>query len=656
MFLRHIDCGVHDLSSATILVVLYPQHPKARRPYTEFSRSTKALKDSSLINLYTRILTLSSLSTNPFVIKGSVAEHHHSIPISTTTIDSDLQNAYGVHHSTTQANASPVNDVNTQAETFSEPTISNSVDFRAFATPLRVRGDLSRVRSDDRTGFFSTHDLEKRLEELRLKMLKEPLEPVYIPLRAKDTLSDSDDDSSQLMEKVQVFLYRHRSVFLLLGNSGTGKSTFLKRLEQNLWSSYKKGGRIPLHIDLPSIDKPERNLIEKQLQRHHFLDYEICELLEHRQFVLICDGYDECRLTANLYTANGLNLPGQQDVKMIISCRSTFLGRDYHGQFQPHRSDPYRGSRSDLLQEATILPFTKADITTFAQQYLLDAQGRKSKDNQPTWTASHFMKVISTIPDMPVLVRNPFLLSLALDFLPSLPSGELASLPRIKATRVKLLSTFFDRWIEISKVRLERTILSPRISAVFEKLRDSKLGFEGCVERFLIRLAEEMYENQMLHPIVEYEPSTHRTTWKAEFFARRSKPTLLREASPLTKTGNQHRFVHHAFFTYFRFRAAYPDGRGDGDSDSDDDDSDGYDSDDDDSNDEGSGGAEDDSSDNDGDTSHCSKGHSLRGSEGMADGDDDGGSSGSNDNSTGSNGGSRCTGGTGGNSSSGGNS
>ncbi|KAK3824285.1 MAG: hypothetical protein J3R72DRAFT_17473 [Linnemannia gamsii] len=575
---------------------------------------------------------------HPAVMLGPVSEHHLSVTGGTTTILSDLHNTCISHHSTTQANISPVNGDNTQAETFPEPTKSNNEDSQASATPLHVRGDLPKTRSDDLVGYFSMSALEARLKSLRLKKLEECLVPVYILLRAKDTPFHSDCDSFQLVERVQEFLNRDSSIFLLLGNSGAGKSLFLKQLERELWLSYKQGGRIPLHIDLPYIDRPERDLIEKQLRRHNFLDYEIRELLEHRQFVLLCDGYDECHLSSNLYTTNGLNLPGQQDVKMIISCRSTFLGRGYHGRFQPHGSDLYHDSSPDFFEEATIVPFSEADIRDFVQQHLHDAQEREYPDNRPIWTTTHFMNMVSTIPDMLSLIRNPFLLTLALEVLPSLPSDALDTFTNVKVTRLKLLSVFFSRWIQINKARLERTVLSPKISAVFVELCDSDAGFEGCVKLFLIRLAEAMAEHQSCHPVVEYEHSKHKKSWKAEFFAQYTKPTLLRDASPLTKTGTQHRFIHSAFFAYFRFRAAYdPDASDDSDDDS-----------------------EDGRPDDDGDAFHSNKERSLRDSEDVAGGN--GGFSGGNNNSTAGNGDSHGgdgdspggTGGSGGGSGSGG--
>jgi len=75
------------------------------------------------------------------------------------------------------------------------------------------------------------------------------------------------------------FLSSDQTVFLIQGDSGAGKSTFNRELESDLWQMYKrKTGVIPLHINLPAIDKPEHDMIAKQLQSEEFTEQEIREL------------------------------------------------------------------------------------------------------------------------------------------------------------------------------------------------------------------------------------------------------------------------------------------------------------------------------------------------------------------------------------------
>ncbi|KAG0274235.1 hypothetical protein BGZ95_009983, partial [Linnemannia exigua] len=130
-----------------------------------------------------------------------------------------------------------------------------------------------------------------RLKDFRLETQENAL---YIPQQAKPSLQSSDDTLFPLMEKAIEFLAGPGLVFLLLGDSGGGKSIFNLQLERTLWKSYKKGDPIPLHINLPLIDNPQDDLIRKQLQRLDFSDTQIMELkAQNRQLIVICDGYDE---------------------------------------------------------------------------------------------------------------------------------------------------------------------------------------------------------------------------------------------------------------------------------------------------------------------------------------------------------------------------
>ncbi|KAF9991556.1 hypothetical protein BGZ80_009044, partial [Entomortierella chlamydospora] len=108
-------------------------------------------------------------------------------------------------------------------------------------------------------------DVETPLRKLRRERLKGRGGDVYISPRAKTTPKATDH--FDLTAKVQEFLASARKVFLLLGDSGAGKSTFNRALEINLWDNYDKiNGRIPLFIHLPTIKESERDLIAKRLK------------------------------------------------------------------------------------------------------------------------------------------------------------------------------------------------------------------------------------------------------------------------------------------------------------------------------------------------------------------------------------------------------
>ncbi|KAG0197783.1 hypothetical protein BGX31_004771, partial [Mortierella sp. GBA43] len=241
-------------------------------------------------------------------------------------------------------------------------------------------------------------NVEGNLRLLRKQRLKERGNNVYIQPQAKASLQSSDDTHFPLMENVKEFLDSERKVFLLLGDSGAGKSTFTRHLEYDLWQVYKKNtGTIPLHINLPAIDKPEQDMIAKQLRKSEFSEPEIRELKTHRRFILICDGYDESQQTHNLYMSNRLNQEGEWDAQMIISCRSEYLGVDYRDKFQP--GDRNRSSESGMFQEAVIAPFSESQVNDYIKQYV--------SAHQPLWDANQYTQALQLIPSLMELVKNP---------------------------------------------------------------------------------------------------------------------------------------------------------------------------------------------------------------------------------------------------------
>ncbi|KAF9120368.1 Transducin (beta)-like 1 X-linked receptor 1, partial [Mortierella sp. 14UC] len=411
-------------------------------------------------------------------------------------------------------------------------------------------------------------DIDHELACIRFRSLEECLYPASIPLRAKAKLSAPKGESFPLMEKVQEFLQSDNLVFLLLGDSGSGKSIFCKQLERELWSQYQHSddGRIPLYINLPSIDNPHCGLIEKYLQHHHnILESVIQKIKHHRQLVLICDGYDEARLIQNLHTSNRLNRLGQWNVKMIITCRSTFISRDYQDNFSPLGHDKYHDKSSRLFEEATIVPFSKSDIQEYVRQYVLDFAAQEPSDNPPALSFDDYWKKLSIIPNLMNLVSNPFLLTLALKAIPS-RSIEALDSTGLQAMQHDLYDGFIQEWVRLHQKRLQGTVLKQDIRAAFDiLLRD---GFAWCVTDYLKRLADAIYQYQDGSPVVKFS-RWHMEEWKVKFFGPEIETTLLREASPLTRAGTRHWFIHKSLLDYFYARTFFdPD-------DSDDDDFDG---------------------------------------------------------------------------------
>jgi WD40 repeat protein len=390
--------------------------------------------------------------------------------------------------------------------------------------------------------------LEYDLYQLRVLRLEQSRQAVYIPPMAKPSLRAKDDDLFALMEKIQEFLASERQVMLVLGDSGAGKSTFNHHLEHYLWTDYNPGNPIPLFINLPAIAQPDQDMIAKQLNSHSFSDDQIMEIKQHRKLILICDGYDESQQLVNLHRTNSLNQPGQWNTKMIISCRTQFLGPDYHSRFVPQGDgDHYNRGAPHLFQEAVIAPFSKAQIENYVEQYVpLEPR---------TWSTADYMDRLTTIPNLLDLVRNPFLLSLALEALPGVTEGK-QDLSVIKITRVQLYDTFVNHWLDVNKRRLERNnALSMDDRDMLNQLVNA--GFTSLGLDYSTRLARAIFDRQNGNPVIKYVHFSDKNTWRAEFFGPQPDVRLLRESSPLTRTGNHFRFVHRSMLEYFLSRAIY---------------------------------------------------------------------------------------------------
>ncbi|CAO3567078.1 unnamed protein product [Mortierella alpina] len=397
--------------------------------------------------------------------------------------------------------------------------------------------------------------VEYDLHQLKKRRLEEHMSAVYIAPMAKPTQQSPDSDIFALMEKVTEFLNSERQVMLILGDSGAGKSTFNRHLECALWKDYKSGGRIPLFINLPALTKPESELIAEQLRMHKLSEAQIRELELHRQLIIICDGYDESQLTTNIHTSNQLNQPGQWNVKLVVSCRSQYLGRDFRDQFVPQDSNHYSTPALHLFQEAVITPFSKSQIKDYVEQYV-------PLEPRP-WVTENYMDKLTTIPNLMDLVTNPFLLTLSLGALPTVVQGK-KDLATLRITRVALYDSFVENWLWANKRRLKKQKLEPSSwTALTELVED---GFERNGIDFQKRLAAAIFHKQEGRPVVDYTQKRDKSSWKAEFFGPDPEATLLRSCSLLLRTGNQHRFIHRSILEYFYSRFVHDPSRDDDES------------------------------------------------------------------------------------------
>ncbi|KAG0374371.1 hypothetical protein BGX24_010481, partial [Mortierella sp. AD032] len=418
-------------------------------------------------------------------------------------------------------------------------------------------------------------EIDYDLPTLRATRLEESGNALYVPLQAKPTAKSANDTLFPLMEKTLEFLSSPRQVLLLLGDSGGGKSTFSAQLEHNLWRPYKWGDRIPLHIDLSTINNPFDDVVGKRLRQLNFTPDRILELKQYHEFVVICDGYDECQLRSNIYKANLFNQEGQWQVKLVITCRTQYLGKEYPPIFLPNVEPQQQGQLKevDLFQEAFIASFSRDQVKDYVKRYVRqeptstivdlpkgsanEVQGEvegivrsdstSTVTDQSMWTADDYMGKLSTIHGLMELVSNPFLLSLALGALPKTIQSE-NDMSNIQLTSVRLYDTFTEQWLKKGKRQLLSRKKTSEEQRAFEDLCEADFVEQGII--FQKSLAAAIFELQEGYPVVEYVHRNEKNSWKAEFFGPAYDVALLRESSPLTRNGNQHSFIHRSILEY----------------------------------------------------------------------------------------------------------
>ncbi|KAF9926344.1 WD_REPEATS_REGION domain-containing protein [Linnemannia zychae] len=377
-------------------------------------------------------------------------------------------------------------------------------------------------------------EVEYRLHALRSRRIKEykDTQKLYIPPMAKPNLGAKDDTCFPLIDKVEEFLESNCQVMLILGDSGAGKSSFNRYLEYKLWQGYKSGSRIPLFINLPGIEKPDVDIIQKQLGIYNFTEFQIQELLQHRQLTLICDGYDESQLGCNLHTANRLNQSNQNDTKLIITCRSQYLGRDYYDRFVPNAAGQYNRGAYHLFQECVISSFSKTQVEGYVEQYV---------SLEPRiWTKTEYLKKLETIPNLMDLVRNPYLLTLCLEAFPTVIRDESESetdLSRVRVTRVLLYDRFVQHWLSAHKRRFHEVKMTNIKQQAFNALLDQ--GFEWNAFTYQMELAVAIFEKQDGHPVVDCFRKQDLNEWKVKFFGPDPEKELFRDSSLLIRAGTQ---------------------------------------------------------------------------------------------------------------------
>ncbi|MCX8567011.1 MAG: WD40 repeat [Glomeribacter sp. 1016415] len=414
----------------------------------------------------------------------------------------------------------------------------------------KARGDAQRLTELQNTVLQSQktplallgEDIQK-LEAQYTKSLKadEVKEALAMYIAPQGKLSTESTEHFDLEEKVNAFLASEKKVLLLLGEGGSGKSTFNRHLARRLWAEYQSAENpqdrpIPLFIPLASLDDPGKNLIGQYLKEQGLSEAQIEGLRESQHFIFILDGYDEiAHRSQAFYAGNKLD---RWHAQVIISSRPEYLGNNYQTKFYPP------GSPS-ALEVYRLVGFSDALIVNYIDKYVAYAK--------PQWKAQEYKQAFKTIPELKELVRTPFMLKMTLEVLPALKAEGLTD--PSKLTRLRLYETFVENWLNRSQERLGRIQLKPKEQEAFEAL-DGEFTSHGWA--FSQNLAVAMYKAQMVAVTYSEAKDGKSQDWRAQYLGDAEEKTrLLRFNAPLSRQKDQYRFIHKSIQDYLVARAVW---------------------------------------------------------------------------------------------------
>ncbi|GJJ73271.1 hypothetical protein EMPS_05629 [Entomortierella parvispora] len=353
----------------------------------------------------------------------------------------------------------------------------------------------------------------------------------YAQLMAKAGLQDSGDSLKLLEERVLTFLGGKRQIMLILGDSGAGKSTFNRHLERKLWSEYHPGGPIPLFVDLRRMENLSDSEVKKKLRIDDLKDDQIQELKEYRKVIFICDGYDECRQWVNLHSR--FRDEGWKSFQIVVTCRSQQLtpNSNYRNYFVPRTEANLTESQaSALYEEAVIVPFGENQIKACIEQFRGTEEASKEVFKEGAiWSTEEYINQLANLLE---LVKNPFMLKLALVTLPNMVGNDMGT-SRRKMTRFCLYEEFTDQHFkkELRRLTDQRPKMKWDEEKAFELIEN---GFVLHGIYFSMRLARSIFMEQDGRNSVEYSTMDNRG-WKAQFFGLKTGAgtKLLRQSSQL---------------------------------------------------------------------------------------------------------------------------
>ncbi|CAK73532.1 unnamed protein product, partial (macronuclear) [Paramecium tetraurelia] len=264
---------------------------------------------------------------------------------------------------------------------------------------IRIEGKINEMKEQLNTigndiKFLRGKSIEQLFEIRKWKVLKEAAyknaKSIYVPLQTQEigkeewsilmNFENLNDPGAEVNEfLLQELPEEKKTVLLIHGQAGSGKSTTAKKIEEFIWKLHNNNQKIrnqvliPVYISLPSLKNPVFQAVDEALRQDEYgfdwLQLKECkELLKKKEFkfLLIMDSYDEMKLEhiqKNLYLSNKVNSIWSNPLVIFTTRSDIFTSRNYTTWFQPEKKEE--------LKEVQLLKFNEAQMKQYLKKYTI---------------------------------------------------------------------------------------------------------------------------------------------------------------------------------------------------------------------------------------------------------------------------------------------
>ncbi len=274
----------------------------------------------------------------------------------------------------------------------------------------------------------------------------------YVPLDGQS--SEHASNRFPLLDKVSTFLDAPQKVLLLIGEAGSGKSTFKRYLSRQLSAECAKSDRTdtPIVLFVPlnkySVNSEGPDWVEHYLREHQFPLATIDALRTQQRFIFILEGTDE--LPSTQYKDGLERILEGWHAKTIISARPEFLQKPGWLAFQTT-------AQARLCQTYWLAPLSEQAVRTYIQKYIEQVQ-------PAGWNMARYQKALEDAPLLKAATRRPSLLRMALEVLP-------LSTQTTPTSVTELCHAWLTQWWERSAQRMQGIQFTPEEQAALKKIQ-----------------------------------------------------------------------------------------------------------------------------------------------------------------------------------------